>query len=241
MKKSKHIPKTPFFSIIIPVFNEEKYLEKFTSDLIKKLKREKIIYELILSENGSTDKTLFLCNKLSNKKSNVVVISDKDPNYGSAVKRGFLKASGKYLVLFDLDYYDVKFLKRATPLLEKFDAVIGAKRGQGAKDSRPLIRRLVTFLFSLILRLTFSYKLSDTHGLKVLNRQKFLKVIKKCRFERDIFDTELLIRGNMRGLSLTQIGVKVKEQRASRSSIVSRIPRTIRDLFYLKLSLINGN
>lgn len=225
-------------SIIIPIFNEASYLESYLSDLTSQLEKSKLNYEVILSENGSKDQTLDIAKRISSKKPKVKVITTQTANYGNAVKRAFLVATGDYLVLFDLDYYDVNFLLKSVPLLKTLDAVVGAKKGADSKDHRSFMRRLVTRGFTLLLKIFFNMKISDTHGIKILNRKRFLPLIKKCHFTKEIFDTELLIRGEYEHLKIGEIGVVVKEKRTSRTSIIKRSIRTIQDLFKLKLVLL---
>ena len=225
------------FSIIIPIHNEEKYLEKFLFDLLKKLKNFSD-YEIILVENGSADQTRKLAREICKKKKQVRMLTLPEGNYGLAVKKGFLSAKGEYLVLFDLDYYDVGFMKKAFKLMGKADAVVGTKSGKGSSDQRSFLRKFVSRGFTFILKIFFSLKISDTHGIKVLDRKKFLSLIKKCVMTKEIFDTELLIRGQHKGLKLDEIGVRVEEKRQSRSSIINRAFRSIRDLVLLKTHLI---
>lgn len=225
------------FSIIIPIHNEEDYLKKFFFDLLKKLKGFRD-YEVVLVENGSTDQTRKLAQQICKQRKIVKMLTLPEPNYGLAVKEGFLSAKGDYLVLFDLDYYDVGFMKKAFKKFPQTDAVVGTKSGKGSSDQRSFLRRLVSFGFTSILKIFFNLKISDTHGIKVLDRKKFLPLIKQCLMTKEIFDTELLIRGQRQGLKLSEIGVKVEERRQSRSSIIKRSFKTIKDLINLKINLI---
>lgn len=225
------------FSIIIPIHNEEKYLEKFFFDLLKKLKGFRD-YEIILIENGSRDQTRKLARDICKQKKQVRMLTLPEGNYGLAVKKGFLSAKGEYLVLFDLDYHDVGFMRKGLSMMKNYDAVVGTKTGKGSSDQRSFLRRLITCGFTLILKIFFNFKISDTHGIKVLNRKKFLSLIKQCSITKEMFDTELLIRGQYQGLKLSEIGVRVEEKRQSRSSIVKRSFKTIKDLVRLKIILI---
>lgn len=220
-------------SIIIPVYNEAAYLEPYLTDLVDKLKTCRLDYQIILAQNGSRDQTLKIARQLAKANPRLQVITTPVANYGLAVKQGFLAASGDYLVLFDLDYYDVNFLKRALPKMTHYAAIVGAKHN----DKRSHLRRTVTTVFSLILKIFFGLKISDTHGIKILHRRQFLPIIAKCRFTREIFDTELLIRGEYEGLKVGEIGVVVKEKRRSRTSIIKRSFKTILDLIKLKFVL----
>lgn len=227
-----------FLSVIVPVYNEEAYLEKLIGQQLTQLKRLNVSFELIISENGSQDSTPILATKIAKHHNSVRVITNTKADYGLAVRNGFLAARGQYLVLFDLDYFDTGFLKKTFSMLPNCSAVIGRKRGKGAADQRSQLRRMATWVFSSLLHFGFGLQLSDTHGIKILNRQDFLPLISHCQFNRDIFDTELLIRGFYYGLSINEIGVSVKEKRSSRTSIARRAMRTIKDLLLLKITFL---
>ena len=224
-------------SVIIPVYNEETYLAKYLDRIYSQLLKHGLDFELIISENGSLDNTRQLAADFARTHPKSRVITSQVANYGLAVKSGFLAGHGEYLVLFDLDYFDVDFVSKALEMMPPFEAVVGAKRGKGANDSRNFSRKLVTFSFTLLLKLFFGMKISDTHGIKILSRKAFLPIIKKTKFTKEIFDTEVLIRGEYEGLQIGEIGVTVAENRVSRSSIFIRALRTIKDLINLKVIL----
>jgi hypothetical protein len=58
-----------------------------------------------------------------------------------------------------------------------------------------------------------------------------------CRFGQDLFDTELILRAERAGLATAEIPVTVVEKRPARSSILQRIPRTLRGLAKLRVAL----
>lgn len=225
-------------SIIVPVYNEALFLDPLVREQIQQLQQLGFPFEFILCENGSQDKTLALARSLAKKYQQVKVLSLSQPDYGAAVRKGFLVGRNKYLILFDLDYFDTDFIGRALPLLQKNSAVVADKRGNGSQDQRNLLRRLATGTFSFLLKALFGLKISDTHGMKILDRKKFIPIINRCHFNRDIFDTELLIRGEYQGLKIAEVGVVVKEKRKSRSSILKRALRTLGDLVKLKIRLL---
>jgi len=57
--------KNKFISIVIPIHNEEKMLEKNITEIVENMNRSKVKYEIILIENGSTDKTYDVASKIS--------------------------------------------------------------------------------------------------------------------------------------------------------------------------------
>jgi dolichyl-phosphate beta-glucosyltransferase len=226
-------------SVIVPVYNEEKHLLRLLTAQLKGLYQLGLPFELIVSENGSRDGTLALVNKLAQQYPEIRVITSPNANYGLAVRRGFLAARNQYLVLFDLDYWDFNWLRRALAQLPRFDAVVASKNLPGANDSRPLFRRLATAVFSGILRLFFGLELTDTHGIKVLRRQTFRPLIAQTVFNQEIFDSELLIRGQLAGLRLTEIGINVRERRPSKTPLLARAVTTLKHLWRLRQLLVN--
>jgi hypothetical protein len=156
---------------------------------------------------------------------------------------GLLEASGEIGVIFDVDYYDLDFLKAALLLLDPSDAptgpaiVVGSKRAPGARDERSGLRRSATSIFSGILRLGFGLTLSDTHGIKVLNLLALRDAVRACRSGADLFDSELIIRAEYSGLITAEVPVTVSELRPSRTSIAKRVPRTLLGLAKLRLRL----
>ena len=79
------------FSIVIPIYNEEDILEESLNNIISICERTDIDYEIIISENGSTDNTKNLAVEFEQSNSKIVLIKSDNPNYGEALKRGFLK------------------------------------------------------------------------------------------------------------------------------------------------------
>ena len=197
-------------------------------------------FEIVVVENGSTDDTAEVAKALTEDIPELRVLSLGAPDYGKALRMGFLAAEGEIAAFFDVDYFDLGFLDRAVALMEAPNGpavVVGSKRGEGALDTRPWPRRMVTLVFSTILKVAFGLTVSDTHGMKVLRREPLVALAEKCRFGTDLFDTELILRAERAGLKAGEVPVIVQELRPSRSSIARRIPRTMANLVRLRIYL----
>ena len=197
-------------------------------------------FEVIVVENGSTDATADVAQGLVEEIPELRPLSLGAPDYGKALRMGFLAARGEVVAFFDVDYYDLGFLDRAVALMDGAAGpavVVGSKRGEGAVDTRPWLRRMVTLVFSTVLRYGFGLTVSDTHGMKVLRREPLVPLAEACRFGTDLFDTELILRAERAGLKAGEVPVVVQELRPSRSSILRRIPRTIANLVRLRVYL----
>ncbi len=223
----------------MPSHNEEGYLEPAVRTVVEGVTARGDEFEVIVAQNGSTDATAAEANRLAATYPQVRPIDLPDADYGRALREGFLRARGEVVVNFDVDLVDLDFLDRALAVLSRTDAavVVGSKRIAGSEDRRGPARRLVTATFSLVLRHGFGLRISDTHGLKALRRAPLEPLAAECRFGKDIFDTELIIRAERAGLLVDEIPVAVSDTRPPRTPIARRIPRTLAGLARLWLLL----
>ena len=87
-------------SIIMPVYNKEKYL-KNTIDSI--LKQEYKNFELIIVDDGSTDKSKYICDEYASKDSRIKVYHIKNEGVSNARNIGLKYATGDYIQFIDAD------------------------------------------------------------------------------------------------------------------------------------------
>jgi glycosyltransferase involved in cell wall biosynthesis len=227
------------FSVVLPAHNEEAILAITVTEVTDGLRARGLDFEVLVVENGSTDRTASLADELAASHPEVRSLQHPVPDYGLALRRGLLEAQGDIVVNFDVDYYDLDFFDRAVALIRDAGAaiVVGTKRGEGAEDTRTLPRRLVTAGFTLVLRRGFGLRVSDTHGMKALDRASVAPIAARCQLGTDLFDTELVLRAERAGLVVAELPVRVEERRPARSPIARRILRTIVGLRRLRLSL----
>ena len=223
------------FSVVIPIYNEEEIIEESTNAIYALCKRTALNFEIIFSENGSTDRTKLLAHELIKKYHEIRIISNPEPNYGNALKAGFESAKNDLVVSFDIDYYSESFLYEALMLDGEYAAITASKRLGSSEDGRRFVRRLATNFFVFILKTLFGTKLSDTHGIKAVKQSYIEKYVPQVISTQDIFDTELLIRIEKNGGKIKEIPAKVSEIRPSVSLIYKRIPRTIKSIIKLRI------
>jgi glycosyltransferase involved in cell wall biosynthesis len=219
-------------TVVLPAFNEEPFLTDTVDELVDGLRARRHEFELVIVENGSTDATAAVAEKLASMHDEVRAFSLVAPDYGAALRHGFVHASGDTVVNFDVDYFDLEFLDRALALMDEHGLVmvVAAKRGAGANDTRAWSRRAVTAVFSTMLRAGFGLRVLDTHGMKAMRRAPLVALVDACTRGTDLYDTELIIRIERAGLPIGAVPVVVEERRASRSSILRRIPRSVHGL-----------
>jgi glycosyltransferase involved in cell wall biosynthesis len=228
----------PRYSVIIPIHNEAECLEAEVAELVTELDAKGVDYELILAENGSADATPAIAERLASENPRIQALRVPIPDYGYAMKTGMLTGRGDFIVNFDIDYHDVPFMLAAGDLLAK-DAgiVVGSKLMEGAEDKRSPVRHFISQGFTTILRVLFDRRMDDTHGMKALRREVVQKFAPQTVMRQDIFDTELIIRARRAKVKVAAIPVCCEEKRKARSSIVRRMPRTMKALLRLRLIL----
>ncbi|MEK9176620.1 MAG: glycosyltransferase family 2 protein [Patescibacteria group bacterium] len=175
-------------SIIIPVFNEEKTVSEII-DAVTNVKIPGVIKEIIVVDDGSTDKTVSRIDKNKVK----LIIHEKNKGKGAAVKTGIENATGDYIIIQDADLeYDPKYIPTLLePILQgKVKVVYGTrlKRLPHLKKEEKKARFLLHYLGNRFLSLTTSvlygswitdmetcYKLFPRNALKgmKLNSRRF--------------------------------------------------------------------
>ena len=91
---------TPMLSVIIPIYNSEKYLSECISSVLGQTFND---FELILINDGSTDNSLMLCQEFARKDERIIVIDQVNKGVSAARNAGLDNAKGKYLCFVDSD------------------------------------------------------------------------------------------------------------------------------------------
>lgn len=182
-------------SIVIPVFNEDRYLEKLFDQLKKFFNKDDI--EIIIIDDGSTDNSNIIIENFKTKKDfkfNFICIKlDINSGKGKALQTGIKKANGKYILLQDADLeLDIKDSKEMYDMIcnnQEIKCIFGSRYLSGKlKKNNYFFNNLVGKINSLIFNIFFSQSLSDVHcGLKILHQD----VIKKIKLSINDFGIEI--------------------------------------------------
>ena len=87
-------------SVIVPAYNVENYIGKGIESVINQSFKN---IELIVVDDGSTDKTYSIARQYSSKDNRIKVLRQKNKGVSAARNRGIMEASGKYLIFLDSD------------------------------------------------------------------------------------------------------------------------------------------
>lgn len=90
------------YSFIVPVYNTKKYLKKCLDSLVNQTYKD---FEIIVVNDGSTDKSSNIISKYQKKYKNIIVIDKENEGLSMARNRGVQKSSGKYIIFVDSDDY----------------------------------------------------------------------------------------------------------------------------------------
>ena len=171
-------------SIVIPVYNEEQYLQKLFDDLIKFFNSNKT--EVIIVDDGSTDKSTNIIKKLKENNNYKFLFKilrlDINSGKGKALRTGIKNSKGNYILLQDadleLDMKDSNEMYQMIKNNKEIKCIFGSRYLSGKlKKNNYFFNNLIGKINSLIFNIFFSQSLSDVHcGLKILHRNVVDKI-----------------------------------------------------------------
>ena len=120
-------------SIVIPVYNIEKYLKECLDSLVNQTFKD---FEVICVNDGSKDKSLDILNEYAKKDSRFIVVTQENGGSGSARNNGLSRARGKYVQFLDGDdYFEPELLEKLYNLAEKYQANISVCSSRKVDDN----------------------------------------------------------------------------------------------------------
>lgn len=156
-----------FISVVIPVYNEEKCIEDIVIELKKILRESNTDYELIIVDDGSTDKSAEIIERLDGIK---FIRHSRNIGYGGALKTGIKKAKGNIIAITDADgTYPSEMIPELIKHVDEFDMVVGAR----AKDSKniSLLRKPAKWVLGKLANYLSETDIPDLNsGLRVFKK-----------------------------------------------------------------------
>ena len=232
-------------SVVIPVFNEEKRLPENLDKIIDFLKSKKINSEIILVDDGSSDKTWKVLESYKAKHGNIKLLKhQKNLGKGAAVKSGMIASSGNLVLMTDCDL--------STPIeefdllmghIKKNDVVIGSRRLKEKKLGR-MPARYRTFLGDIyyeMLRLILLPEVKDTNcGFKLFSRKVITPTFKRQKINRWGYDAEVLFIAHKHGFSIKEVPVKWTHFAGSKVKVFDAVVKTLGELMQIKWNNLRG-
>lgn len=201
----------PFLSIIIPAYNEEQRLPATLMKVDQFLRTQPYEGEVLIVENGSTDRTLEISREYANSHPSFRVISEVDRGKGLAVRRGMLEANGSFLFMCDADLsMPVEEIQRfIPPQLDDFDIAIGSREAAGAKRyDEPGYRHFGGRAVNAMIRLLILPGLHDTQcGFKCFQAKVAKNLFSQQTMTGWSFDIEILFLARRMDYKIVEIGI----------------------------------
>jgi glycosyltransferase involved in cell wall biosynthesis len=200
-------------SLVLPAYNEGSSIEVSLDALDRVVKDTKLRYEILVVDDGSTDSTRLNATRYAGRNGHVRVISyDRNVGKGHAVKTGFMQANGDAVVFVDSDLeIDLGTISGYLGALRHGDIVIASKWHPESIVEMPLIRRILSHSFNVLVRLMTGANLRDTQaGLKAMKKSAFKDIFPRLSVKRYAFDVELLAVANLYGLEVVEMPVNLQ-------------------------------
>ena len=182
-------------SIIVPVYKQERTIQKDIQRITKALSKTHHAFEIIIVVDGNVDRSL---EKASRCKSRLIKVVGYETNHGKgyAVRYGMVRAKGDLIGFIDagmdlnpagisllLDYFQ----------LTDCDIVVGSKLHKLSKVRYPWQRKVLSWGYRTLVRVLFGLTITDTQvGLKVFKRKVLEDVFPRLLVKRYAFDIEVL-------------------------------------------------
>lgn len=195
--------------------------------------------EILFIDDGSTDDSVRVLNRICGESDRVRVISYK-PNQGKghAVKLGVLSARYDHIVFMDADgAISPAYLTMMSSMLESYPVVIADRsRGGFVKGSSPA-RQLLGWGFNRFVNALFGLRTADTQcGFKGFRRDAAVRIFEKVQSKRWIFDVEVLYWARKLGLEVGKLPIHWTPQAGSKIRLMDPL-RMAWEVLRLRLSL----
>jgi len=194
--------KKPEISVVLPAYNEEANIKEAVEKALEVLKNLCTGYEVVVVDDGSTDRTGEISEELSNLYPGVVIVYHHARNrgYGAALRTGLFNAQGRFVFYTDADnQFDLKELKTFLQLIESYDIVVGYRNKR--RDS--FLRKFLSKGYNFLIRCLFGLSLRDIDCSFKLFRQD---VLRRLKIDSDDFfvDTEMMVRARLSHFKIAQ-------------------------------------
>ena len=201
----------PFLSLVFPAHNEESRLPVTLEQTAEFLKNQSYSSEIIVVENGSSDRTLGIARDFAQKIPNMQVIHEEQRGKGLAVRRGILAAGGEYRMFLDVDLsMPVAEVNRfIPPALAGVDVAIASREARGAvRYDEPPYRHIVGRVFNFLVQFAALPGVQDSQcGFKCFRGAVADELFRLQTITGWTFDVELLFIARRRGYRIAEVPI----------------------------------
>ncbi|MDD4201842.1 MAG: glycosyltransferase family 2 protein [Candidatus Omnitrophica bacterium] len=208
-------------SFVLPMYNEVAGIADTIEEVRIIAKALTDNYEIIISDDASTDGSYSKAMEYAKKDANIKVIKvPKNTKFGGALANGLINAQKEIIIYTDSDLpISLLDIKRSLPMIEGADIVSAASivhKGETMK------RKIISFGYNALLRMFFGMKLKDVNsGYKIFRKTAIegMSFLSKSPF----IDAEIFVKVLRNGGKIVQYPIVFRNRRAGESSI-ARMP-----------------
>ncbi len=220
----------PSVEITIPVYNEEKELEKNITTLYDFCDKNLKVYDwrITIADNASSDNTPVIAAAITKKYPKIIYFRLEQKGRGRAVKRVWSQSKCDYCLYMDLDLStDLIHLPNILKKLERgYDIAIGSRLAKGSRvEGRTFLRELTSRVLNFFfIRFFFQTHFTDAQcGFKGVTKKVVENLIPKVKDNEWFFDGELLIIAEKSGYKIYEEPVHWVDNPGSTVRLISTI------------------
>ena len=234
----------PLLSIIIPAHNEERRLPQTLEQVLVFLKEQTYTSEVLIVENGSSDRTFEIAQEFASKHPDLRVLRESRSGKGLAVRRGMLEARGEYRFMCDADLsMSIDQVNTFLPPLSgDVDIAIASREAPGAvRDGEPSYRHIGGRVINFAIRMLILPGLQDTQcGFKCFRAGAAEQVFTRQTLSGWSFDIELLYIARRLGLTIRELPIHWRFGAGTKLRAVGDALRMLRDIIKIHLNALRG-
>ncbi len=225
----------PALSVVLPAYDEEQVLPLALSEAVEALRRQCADWELIVVDDGSTDRTPEIVADWSAREPRVRLVRNAaNRGYSQTLARGFDEARYDAVFYTDADaQFDLEEIERLFVHLGDVDMVVGYR----APRRDAAVRRFASWVYNRLLGLVLGLRVRDVNCAFKLFTREFLDRV-KIQSTGFLVDAELFARAARAGLTWREVPVRHRPRTQGDSTVnLSAVPHTLRGLWRLRRSL----
>lgn len=244
-----------YLSVVIPAYNEEENLRRGVLDSVNDyLSNKQYGWEVVLVDDGSSDKTLSILSNYSKNHKNFRILKNEHGGKAQAVISGLMSGRGDIVLFTDMDQATpIDQLDKLLPKLKSgYDIAIGSRAG---RKGAPLTRKIMAYGFMILRTLILRLPYGDTQcGFKAFKRQAAQKISSRMKVfsgkqkvmgsaVKAGFDLEMLYIARKLKLKVAEVKVDWFDRGDRGESGVSPIKDSwegLRDLLKVRINAFQG-